>query len=121
MKNEDEIVVNGTKYVPASTVRKRESVAKEKYVIVRTMGAGVFAGRLKSRDGKEVVLHDARRLWYWKGAASLSQMANTGPSCPTECKFPAPVDEVLLTDVVEVLAVRPAAEMVIEAVPEWKA
>jgi hypothetical protein len=37
--------------------------SKGKYVIVRTYSAGVFAGNLQSRDGKEVVLTDARRLW----------------------------------------------------------
>ena len=59
------------------------------YVIVRTQSAGVFAGNLKSRDGKEVVLTDARRLWYWAGAASLSQLAVSGTSRPGDfCKFP---------------------------------
>ena len=43
-------------------------------VIVRTYSAGVFAGRLKSHKGQEVVMTDARRLWYWKGAASLSRL-----------------------------------------------
>ena len=51
---------------------------KLKYVIVRTYSAGVFAGNLKSRDGKEVTLTNARRLWYWSGAASLSQLAVAG-------------------------------------------
>ena len=36
-----------------------------KYVIVRTYSAGVFAGTLKIKDGKEVELIDARRLWLW--------------------------------------------------------
>lgn len=35
------------------------------HVIVRTYSAGVFAGTLKSRDGKEAVLTEARRIWYW--------------------------------------------------------
>ena len=43
--------------------------------MVRTYSAGVFLGTLKSREGKEVVLKDARRMWYWDGAASLSQLA----------------------------------------------
>lgn len=47
--------------------------SKLRYVIVRTYSAGVFAGNLVSRNGREVVLSDARRLWYWAGAASLSQ------------------------------------------------
>ena len=48
---------------------------KKRYVIVRTHSAGVFAGNLLSRKGKEVVLTNARRLWYWIGAASLSELA----------------------------------------------
>ena len=49
-----------------------------KFVICRTYSAGVFAGFLESREGKEVVLTKARRLWYWDGAASLSQLAMEG-------------------------------------------
>ena len=92
-----------------------------KYIIVRTTSAGVFAGLLKSRKGKEVVLKSARRLWYWKGAASLSQIAQSGVSCPNECKFPEPVDSVILTEAIEILSVSPAARKCIEGVPVWKA
>ena len=62
-----------------------------KYCMVRTYSAGVFAGTLKSRDGKEVVLNDARRIWFWDGAASLSQLATEGTTKPQNCKFPGPV------------------------------
>ena len=51
-----------------------------KHCIVRTQSAGVFAGTLQSREGQEVTLTDARRLWYWDGAASLSQLAVSGVS-----------------------------------------
>lgn len=95
-------------------------MAKARYVIVRTYSAGVFAGELKSKKGKEVVLKNARRLWYWKGAASLSQLATEGVSAPTECKFAVPVD-VELTEAIEILTVTPAARKNIEKVPEWKA
>ena len=90
-----------------------------KYVIVRTYSSGVFAGFLKSRKGQEVVLTTARRLWYWKGAASLSQLAQVGTSAPTECKFPASVDRVHLFSVIEILAVTPAAKKSIDSVPIW--
>ena len=94
--------------------------SKGKYVIVRTYSAGVFAGNLQSRDGKEVVLTDARRLWYWAGAASLSQMAVSGTSNPKECRFPVAVPSVTLTEAIEILDVTPAAETSIKDVPEWK-
>ena len=91
-----------------------------KYVICRTYSAGVFAGNLQSRDGKEATLTNARRLWYWAGAASLSQLAVTGTSKPKECKFPVAVPSVTLTEVIEILDVTPEAETSIQAVPEWK-
>ena len=96
------------------------ATAKKKYVIVRTYSAGVFAGTLVSRDGKEVQLADARRLWYWAGAASLSQLAVSGTSKPTECKFPVAVPSVTLTEAIEILDVTPAAETSIKGVPEWR-
>jgi len=91
--------------------------AQKPYVIVRTYSVGVFAGNLKSRDGKEVVLTDARRLWYWAGAASLSQLAVSGTSRPNDCKFPVAVPAVTLTEVIEILDVTPEAETSIKAVP----
>lgn len=91
------------------------------YVIVRTYSAGVFAGYLKSRSGKEVVLLTARRIWYWAGAASLSQLAQHGTSLPGKCKFPAPVDKVILTEAIEILSVTDCAQKSIEGVPVWSA
>ena len=91
-----------------------------KYVIVRTESAGVFAGELESRTGQEVVLVNARRLWYWKGAASLSQLSMEGVSLPDECKFPIAVDRVELLQAVEILDTTPEAEASIKAVPVWE-
>lgn len=91
-----------------------------KYVIVRTYSAGVFAGYLESRSGREVVMRDARRLWYWKGAASLSQLAVDGVKYPEECKFPTPVDRVELLEAIEILDVTPKAKESIASVPVWK-
>lgn len=92
-----------------------------KYVIVRTYSAGVFAGYLKSREGREVVLKNARRIWYWDGAASLSQLAMEGTKSPDECKFPCEVDEVLLLEAIEILDVTEKARLSIAGVPVWGA
>ena len=94
--------------------------AKQKYVIVRTYSAGVFAGNLASRKGQEVVLKNARRLWYWSGAASLSQLATDGTSDPSNCKFPCEVSQVELLQVIEILDVTKDAEKSIKAVVVWK-
>lgn len=92
---------------------------KARYVIVRTYSAGVFAGTLVSRKGKEAVLSNARRIWYWTGAATLSQLAVDGTSSPATCKFPCTVSRVELTEAIEILDVSAAARKSIEAVPVW--
>lgn len=43
-----------------------------KKVIVRTYSAGVWFGTLSEKDGAEVILTNARRMWYWHAAESIS-------------------------------------------------
>ena len=95
----------------------------ERYVIVRTYAMGVFAGILDKASTETVkVLTNARRIWRWSGAASLSQLAMSGTSTPNECKFPEPVARVELTSPqgFEMLDVTPVARKIIESVPVWK-
>jgi len=94
---------------------------KSKNVIVRTYSAGVFAGVLKSRKGKEVVLTNARRLYYWSGAASLSQLSVDGTSSPEKCKFPVAVPEVTLLEAIEILPLSSKAKASIDSVKVWSA
>lgn len=100
--------------------KENQKVSDLKYVIVRTYSAGVFAGFLESRNGQEVVMRQARRLWYWKGAASLSQLATDGTSDPKACKFPCEVDRVELLQAIEILDVTPKAKESIAAVKVWE-
>jgi len=93
---------------------------EKQYKIVRTYSAGVFAGYIESRNGQEVVMTKARRLWYWSGAASLSQLANEGVKKPNECKFPAEVDKVELLQAIEILDVTKDAQASIASVAIWK-
>jgi ferredoxin-fold anticodon binding domain-containing protein len=78
-----------------------------KDVIVRTYSAGVHFGTLASRDGKEVVLTDARRIWYWEGAFTLSAIAMTGVS--EKSKLSVEVPEILLTEAIEIIPCTEAA------------
>ena len=96
-------------------------MAKSKYIIVRSQSAGVFAGLLKSKEGNGITLTDARRLWYWSGAASLSQLSVEGVGNPSGCKFPIAVPEVTILGVIEILPLSDKAKASIDAVPVWKA
>lgn len=111
----EEININGTIYVPKES--KTEGL---EYIMVRTNSAGVFAGYLKSKEGKEVVLQNARRLWYWDGAASLSQLAMEGTTKPDKCKFPCEVNEIILTEAIEIIKTTVKAKKSIDGVPIWK-
>ena len=108
------ITLNGKTYV-----EKSEDITQ--YSIIRTYSAGVHFGVVKSREGKEVVLTDARRIWYWEGAASLSQMAVDGVSKPKNCKFSVTVPEITLTEAIEIIPCTRKAATCILGVPEWKA
>src|SRR5574343_220052 len=100
------------------TAAKKTS-KKETRKIVRTQSAGVFFGHIKRRNGAEVEMINARRIWYWDGAASLSQLAQSGTVCPDKCKFPEPVSRVILLGAIEILDVTEAAAATMDAVPIW--
>lgn len=94
---------------------------KNQYCIVRTERAGVFAGTIKERNGSEVTMTDTRRLWYWDGAASLSQLAVEGTSKPSNCKFTVVVPEITVLGAIEIIPCTEEAEASIKGVKEWKA
>lgn len=115
------VMINGVEYVEKSAVSESaESKDGMKYVIVRTYSAGVFAGYLESRNGQEVVLKDARRIWYWTGAASLSQLAKDGTSNPKDCKFPCEVSRIELLNAIEIIDVTEKARKSIKSVKVWE-
>lgn len=91
-----------------------------KKVIVRSESAGIFYGTLTSIDGNSVELINCRRIWYWEGAATISQMAMEGVNMPKECKFTMPVNEIMIFNVCEIIPCTPEAITSIENVPIWK-
>ena len=95
-----------------------------KKVIVRSYGAGVFFGTLKEKTTTngvvEVVLTNSRRLWYWSGACSLSQLATEGVKAPQDCKFSVSVPEICIEQVIEIIPCSDEAIMYIESIKVWK-
>ena len=88
--------------------------------IVRGKDSGVFFGEIAERNGQEVLMKNVRRLWYWDGAASISQLAQEGTVRPENCKFTVTVDEVLVLDAIEIDKCSDKAVENIKAVAEWK-
>jgi hypothetical protein len=115
------ITINSVEYVPVEDCHLNSDNPTGDYVIVRTSTAGVFAGYLKVKDGDEVTLRNARRLWKWAGAATLSQLAMEGTSTPAECKFPCEVIEETIKGWIEIIPTTMLAKESILAVPVWSA
>lgn len=90
----------------------------EKYII-RGDRSGVFFGEIKKREGREITLKNARRIWYWDGAASISQLAQMGTVRPENCKFCVTVDEIVVLDAIEIDKCTEEAIKSIEGVPAW--
>ena len=117
----EKMIINGEEYIKASDVFEPACRYEDmEYCMVRTYSAGVFAGYVESRDGKEVVLRKARRIWSWEGAASLSQLATDGTSKPESCKFPCEVDKVILTEAIEIISITAKAQLSIQEVEVWQ-
>ena len=95
-------------------------VETENYYIVRGDRSGVFFGNIKERNGQEVTMTNVRRLWYWDGAASISQLAQEGTVRPSNCKFTVTVDEILILDAIEIDKCSKKAITSIKEVAEWK-
>jgi hypothetical protein len=93
---------------------------KSKYKIVRSKSAGVFFGEIEKIDGQTVTINNARRLWFWSGAASLSQLAVDGVANPGECKFPEAVSTIVVFEVIEILDTTAKAKQSIDGVAIWK-
>ena len=83
------------------------------YVIVRTYSAGVHVGVLASRDGREVTLTEARRIWQWKGANTLHEIALRGVGAGSRVSEPVPT--ILLLEAIEVIPCSAVAEQNLRA------
>lgn len=90
------------------------------YVIIRGDRSGVFAGFLIKKEGTEVELEESRRLWYWNGAASISQIAINGVSKPENCKFPEAVPSQSVLDVIEIIPCSEESYDCIKGIKPWK-
>lgn len=96
---------------------------ENKFYIIRTYSAGVWFGNIKKLEGTIAIVTNARRLWRWDGAASLSQLAVEGVKKPDGCNFTVTItdpDGVYLPQVIEVIPCTNEAVKNINSVKEWK-
>ena len=90
------------------------------YYIVRGDRSGVFFGKISARNGSEVRMHKVRKLWYWDGACAVEQLALDGVKNPDNCKFTVTVEEMTVTDAIQIIPCSEKAEKNLSEVQEWK-
>ena len=95
--NGKKVTIDGKEYVLADSLPETTNV-----VLVRTYTAGIHVGELKERNGKEVVLVNAHRVWRWKGANSLSELAMKGADM-VYTRVSERVPEITLTEAIEII------------------
>ena len=91
------------------------------YVCVRTESAGVHVGYLERVAGDVVTLQQVKRIHYWDGAASLSELAQRGVSKPDNCRIPMNVERMHVNKWIEIIPVTAAAKETLENVETWTA
>ena len=92
------------------------------YVLIRSYSGGCFAGVVvvENEINRTVVLNHCRRLWYWDGAASLSQLAMKGVKEPKNCKFTQETMNHRIYEIVETIPCTKEAQKNIRGVWIWK-
>lgn len=94
---------------------------KDLYVIIRTYSAGVWMGKVEEKSKTEVVLSDARRMYYWRcldDGITLSHVALHGIHHGS--KIQAPLPSVLL-QWIEIIPISDEAKLTFDAQPYAKA
>lgn len=110
------IEIDGVRYA-----RVEQDNDEREFCIVRTYSAGVFAGWInREKPGMEHTIYNSRRIWYWAGAASLSQLANEGTKEPESCRFAQVVSETDVKQVIEIIPCTTQARENIQLVPVWQ-
>ena len=125
MNKPETMMIDDVKYVREDAVQQKAvEVDGLERVLIRSYGAGVFVGYLAEKkaefNGINVTLKKAKRIHYWAGACSLTQLAIDGTCNPENCRVTDPIDEQFIADVIEILPLSEKAEKSIDGVKTWK-
>ena len=120
MDEPETMKINEVEYVRKDSL---QNIDMSNVSLVRTRNSGVRVGTVESRDATTVTLKNSRRIWRWRGARCLSQLAMEGcdvTSDKTRISMLLPTLELTASDVFEVIPMsEKAASIVMEAIA-WK-
>lgn len=112
------------KFDALTTPAPRPAKPTAGYHLVRADKAGVFVGRIVRRDDDHgiIELEDSRRIWYWSGACTISDLALHGVTRPPECRFPPAIPKGhIIRDYSETIPMTEEAMASIHGVVDWTA
>jgi len=125
MSDPKSLMVNDVKYVREDCLKtKAPALDGLERSIIRSYGAGVFIGYVKERvaelNGINITLLEAKRIHYWSGACSLTQLALDGTKDGGSCRITEPVESQFIANVIEIIPVTEKASRSIDSVEIWK-
>lgn len=122
----EKLELNGITYVREDLCCNKNHVDTEglKAVLIRSYASGVHFGFFKEEkdllSGKQVTLVNSRRVHYWEGACSISQLALEGTKKPDDCRISVTLPEITITQVIEVIPLSVASYNNLNSINEWK-
>jgi len=119
------IMIDDQRYVREDCVNeKEEKFEGMERCIIRSCGAGVFLGYVSERkselNGVNIILKKSKRIHYWDGACSLTQLALQGTKAPQNCRITEPVESQFIANVIEIIPVTKKASKNLDEVKIWK-
>jgi len=125
MSKPDSLMIDEVRYVRADCVQeKAPSLAGMERCIVRSYGAGVFIGYVSEKkaelNGVNITLLKAKRIHYWSGACSLTQLALDGTKDGGNCRITDAIDSQFIANVIEIIPVTAKASKIIDEVKIWQ-
>lgn len=115
------MMIDDEKYIQESDIQQGQRVTNTDgmvYAIVCCERSGIFAGYIENQEDCQVALVNARRIKYWSGAASITQLALQGTSKPTDCLFSITHD-VRVLDACSITECTEKGMESIQAVKDW--
>ena len=88
-----------------------------KKCIIRTYSAGVWFGEVEQKAGNEVIVKNARRLWQWWAAKSISLSGVAVHGIKQEKSKIAPAVELVWLEAIELI---PCTDIAIQSIESAK-
>jgi len=124
MSKPETIKIDEVEYVRKDCSKPSEKVDGLERCVIRSYGAGVFVGYVKKQqadvNGVNVILLKSKRIHYWDGACSLTQLAMEGIKSANSCRITEAIDSQFIANVIEILPLTDKASKNLDEVKIWK-